>query len=600
MTAIKEKLSNKKYLILLNIFFMLISFLLVNVFDTGKNYYIMNQPDYMRHLGAMYELVKAIQNHNNWFNLYSFSSFHSVGSAVQNFYPNICVFPYVILALLTHNWVLSMKLGTAFYIYASICINYVFFKTISKNNVISSYMFAVVYTFAMSVYTWILIYADFGTFIAAIFLPAIVITWYQLLIKQKKKYRYVLAILIAMTTYSHFLINYIAIIMLLVATAIYFVFHHNNWKQDLINLAISSGIYILLTGYFWIYIFKYLSVIVPTSMQYNMTGSSTYNFIKFWTYYPPLVNYMWIFIVILFPFIYKKASKFQKYSYWLLIFSMFLSSDSFPWKWFQGIKLISVLQIPTLRFFPFINIFGAVTGTFLIEKFISALHSSTQTKSYSSLNKKTTDSKHVLDYLIVGAVIIGISFWIQFFILSNMKIDIPKRTPNRFNPFDYTHKAFNDAAASPYPYDDYFPKATEKHISPKKYHNMTINSGMIQGIIRHKIISKDPATMSYPYQKYNKAHFTVRNTGTKQSLNLPILNYKNQYNILVNGKKTSYGTSNRGTVQITLPAGKSKLTLITKPIISQLIMAGVAIGSWIVIIYNFIKFKIKKKTSYLD
>lgn len=518
------KNKNFRHNLYVNIFFVLIAIIFTMVFaKTGS---IVMGDDALWHLNRISEFINAIHNHNDIINLYSFASFANVGSAVQNFYPNILLFPFAIFFYFTHSLVMSFYLGVILFTYLTLSIGYYCFKNFS-GKISASLLFTILYTFSNYRLTNIFIRFAVGEWIAMTFFPIVILGLYKLFVTKQKIGSYLLAAGIGLILYSHVLSGFIAIGLVILTWLISLVVDYKNWRQATIN-CIKSGILVLIVA---LPLFSNLIklkgyIVTPTAHQLVQGSIPIKQLIDYnWHNYIGIdTGFVSIVIIIGFVFLVKRAPKIYVYAYILMLVSIFVTTNLFPWAIFQKTP-ITIIQFPS-RFLVIANIFIAITGAYVFENVLVVF------KRY-----------HWWGLFIILAAILSVNLRAEQR-LANARFatyqQITTVQPTNVSTIvinDKTMPIFLNYLRTVGNLQDYWPKISFNHR---------------QSIANQIILSKDNTVkfIKMPIQQYNIVKFSVVNSGKSQMVDLPILNYKNQYQFLDNGKEKNIHFHNE--VQLTL------------------------------------------------
>lgn len=603
--------------IFINILFLLTSWISVNAVVHNQSILTIHPDDYAYHAQQMHQMIIDFFHHNDWFNTYAFNSFGNVGAGVNNFYSTLVLIPYVCIYLLIHNWYLSFKIGTILYLYLSLCLNFKVWSNFSRNyysSVKIQYLSGLIFTFIYNIGADGLYHliprADFGTFIAFILFPTLFLSWWELLInKVSKRNKFILPITLALITYSHVLSTYLIFILIGIMTIIYLVIDKTNFKTNLHNLASSFIIYIFLVAYYIRYLLKYLPAVHPTkNFQLNTRTLSVLHQLQL-TFSGRVLNdtyYVLLGCLIIFPFIYKKAPKFYQISFWISILLSFLMHPSFLWTDLQNFSFIQIIQFP-YRIFFFVSFFISVVATFILVNLIN------KRRHIATLTAVITCSACLVLFLQSSKMVNNLLNNMSKEYNGSLLVHTMSEFPTIKLPFSMNNKSISSIVkdgSNQSVFYDYWPKKAVLYHENKKFNkhgDTDYDYHKIATINYHKIFTnkrpkgyltipwnwQPPASekvkMSKPTQYHNKIKFNLDNP-KKQVLDLPILNYKNQYKMLVNNKNTKYHSSDRGTIKAKFPNGKSKITLITKPILGQRFLVVVSMLTWVVVLYQLVKF----------
>lgn len=585
---------NHYQIIGISIFMLFIS--IASTWAFGRGGKLIYQFDGGFHLARINELSYAVVHHNNWFNLYSFNSgfIGNVGSAVQNFYPNLMMWPWVLVFLITHNYVTSFYYGATFYLFISLMISFLCYKHLTKNTS-NSVLFSVLYNGGMGGILYLIGFGQFGDFLGSICYPPVFLALYMIFIKHHYQYFYLLAISMIFICFSHLMTLYFIGIMIIIIYLVSLITQRENWFLNLMALVKAGIITLLITGWWFIYLLQNLHYVEAVSNG-NVTdaiGSIGLLFSKTTHYVVAgMAGYdhpLWFILSISFLFCFRKASRLYRYSYLLMIFFFWTITNSFPWPLIQHIPAFQTIQYVYRLTIP-MTFFGAIAGTFLFNIFIQKIYDIFK-KIFKTSNSSNSNYSYFQSFCYT--ILIGLILLTNVYLVHN---SLPLLQPHN-NKYCVTNIKKNVSGISNM---DYYPKELHGSTWMKK---MTPE---MESIIAHALFDASSGRIStsvHMYkirQSYNKAHFTITNKGRSQLTDLPILNFNNQYQLLINGKTRNYLKSPRGTMVFNVPSGTSKITLITKPIVSQIVLMIVAIISAGYLIYYKLLSKFKYRVNKIS
>lgn len=564
----------------LQLIFIAIFMLLVSIISTWACWHtnkviIRNDGDF--NLARINELAYAVVHHNNWFNLYSFNSgfIGNIGSALQNFYPNLMLWPWVLALLISHNYIFTFYAGSIFYLFISLMVSFLCYKKLN-NQVYNSILFSILYNVGMGGLSFSAGLGQLGVFLGGILYPPVFLALYKMFIKHEYKYFYLLSIAMIFIVFSHLMTLYFILIAIISIYLISLIKQREYWQQNLISLLKAAGLTLSITGWWFIYLLKNLRYVDSVSkVQISQSVTSIHNiFLASFQYLVAFSsaghsNPFWFIILILFLFYFKRAPRLYRYSYLLTILFFLMMTDTFPWHLIQNIPAVQTIQYAH-RLIPPMAFFGSIAGTFLFSNMILNIYNTIG----RLFNKSKNSTKRNYNPYIGYTILICIVLVTNIFSITN-SLQFNRLRNNQF--FVKTIKKDVDQIWNL----DYYPK--ELHSDTAINHVMPqLNSSLHHLIIDPSDNNLSSIHMSKIEQSYNKANFTVTGNDHKQMVDLPILNFNNQYSLFVNGKLTPYYKSVRETIVFYMPAGKSRITLVTKPLLSQyalIIIALVSVGS---------------------
>lgn len=460
------------------------------------------------HIGRIYEIRYAFQHFEfpNWLN---FQSFFGIGQAVNGMYPDISLYPFVLLTMLLSPFhqVVAIQVLIAV---LTIIVTYVCLTRRHVPTDISLYT-STIYTFALLCRK---IEFQPGTSIILIFGLPMAFTTFDILVSKNFDIKLALkfALVVILVLYSHFL-SIIVLAFMMASIFAYLLITKKTSIYAITNILVAMIISILaISPIIYRYLLINQSGITMPAFQGNIHGGVSL---------PLLIkNSFAAFFVIIVSFLtYHKESirsVFTSPLALLILYVCFLCTY-FPWKLFNHVPLVNNLQMADFRFSPILFIIAAI--------FISQ----TQGKSISRTYK-------ILGVLAILMILLPAPLLIH----RAHKINLP------FNAD--TYKAVTLVMGS---YNK-----EEQHVNQDMYYDYYpygVSSSLKNGIFLSK---KGQRIVWNPTIKSGKNQIPIKKvainngvniapkkslTSTTGKITLPMLGYKSlNYQVRVNGKNVSY------------------------------------------------------------
>lgn len=498
---IKQKLHN------LILDFLFIGMAVVSFYPLFKLGHLPQGWDLQFHLNRIQEIYSNLANGNFFYNENIFS-FKKIGSAINAFYPSIFLYPFAIFRFIIKNPVHSYYVTIILYTYASYKISFTVMYKFSKSNR-QALIFSIVYNTSSYFILQSTSRADLGEFFALIFLPLLFFGTYEVLF-QNYEYWYLFALGWSAVLYAHLLTAMLSAFLWVLIS----ILHVRKVKQHMSTeriLSIMQGVILTL----FMSVFLLVSIfqksiannIAPPATVDDMTDnalnvSNLFNK-SIENAVPTTLNDVNIGIILIVAFIFcainlKKLSNVYKEAYFVGVFTLWMSTNLFPWHTLRN-SGVNIIQFPW-RFMSF-----AVLLLILC---------------FSKLLADMEIKKIVLFVPLVLFPLTTIYHDVQQY-----KDVFPILTSTQ----NYNKMASNASC------NDYMPKASIKYADSIKGHKVIIDNNE-QLFNASKIIS-GPQMVTY------NIHMT------KGSLDLPLLNYKDTH-VYVDGRLKTSVMSKRGTIQL--------------------------------------------------
>lgn len=461
------------------------------------------------HIGRIYEIRYAFQHFEfpNWLN---FQSFFGIGQAVNGMYPDISLYPFVLLTMLLSPFhqVVAIQVLIAM---LTIIVTYVCLTRRHVPTDISLYT-STIYTFALLCRKM-----EFqpGISIILIFGLPMAFTTFDILVSKNFDIKLALkfALVVILVLYSHFM-SIIVLAFMMASIFAYLLITKKTSIYAITNILVAMIISILaISPIIYRYLLINQSGITMPAFQGNIHSASLPLLIK--------DNFVAFFVIIVSFLTYHKKSirsAFTSPLTLLILYVCFLCTY-FPWKLFNHVPLVNNFQFAYVRFSPILFIIAAI--------FISQ----TQGKSISRTYKK-----------------LGVLAILMILLSTALLILIPRARKINF-PFNAdTYKAVTLVMGS---YNK-----EEQHVNQDMYYDYYpygVSSSLKNGIFLSKKgqrIVWNPTIKSgknqIPIKKVainNGVNITPKKslTSTTGKITLPMLGYKSlNYQVRVNGKNVSY------------------------------------------------------------
>lgn len=462
------------------------------------------------HIGRIYEIRYAFQHFEfpNWLN---FQSFFGIGQAVNGMYPDISLYPFVLLTmpLSPFHQVVAIQVLIAV---LTIIVTYVCLTRRHVPTDISLYT-STIYTFAL-----LCRQMDFkpGTSIILIFGLPMAFTTFDILVSKNFDIKLALkfALVVILVLYSHFL-SIIVLAFMMASIFAYLLITKKTSIYAITNILVAMIISILaISPIIYRYLLINQSGITMPFSQGNIHSVSLPFLIKraFFAFFVIIVSFLTY---------HKKSirSAFTSPLTLLILYVCFLCTY-FPWKLFNHVPLVNNFQFADTRFSPLLFIIAAI--------FISQ----TQGKSISRTYK-------ILGVLAILMILLSTALLIH----RTRRINILPFNADTYKAVTLVRGSYNkeEQHVNQDMFYDYYPYGVSSSLKLKNnvflskkgqriVWNPTIKSGKNQIPIKKVAIN-------------NGVNITPKKslTSTTGKITLPMLGYKSlNYQVRVNGKNVSY------------------------------------------------------------
>lgn len=564
----------------LYVFLLVIAF--IHIFLLGYNTRIISGLDTGFLLSRIHGINDALLNHNSLNNLYSFSDFSNVGSAIQNFYPNKFLLFFSIPYLITHNFILSYYTGLVVLTFIGLIIGYHTMLSFCGNKQ-QALFFSVFYIFS-NYHIFNIIYRyDLGEWISMLFLPLCLLGFYQILYQNKIKGIFLLAVGEGLILSTHILSFIINVVVLAFIWLVYTLWNRQNFVNKTIKFILAALLMILINLTFLVNYWQ-LHDFIQEPQKYSLTAVTVYyaelltNSLNNTVLLSNSLGILFIFIIGYIALNFKKVPTLYRNIFLIGIILSVSVTNFIPWNLFNN-TAIQIIQFPT-RFIGITSLFVAIFAAFAVSQIIAQYQ--------GKLAKQIS--------ITILCAFIGIQFLTEF-------TAINKLTMNAQNPPVSSNLSTRELINSKQPTLPRFLKLHNSDI-PRFINGTGMDANMTDywpmhstkdriSIITQKINSTHGGASfsKYPVQRHNIVTATILNSKDSHTLDLPILNYQNQYYLYINGTQTSYTASKRGTIMFKTNAKKINLKLVPKATTRYNILTSISLIIGIISIIAYFKLK---------
>ncbi|CUW17474.1 hypothetical protein C122C_1632 [Leuconostoc gelidum subsp. gasicomitatum] len=537
----------------------------IPIFELWCSQTVYSGADLQFHLNRIHEIVSQFQSGR--VSLISYSSFNSVGSGVEYFYPSLTLIPAVLTFLVIKNAVMAYYISLLIYGVMTFAVAQYSFNSILKDkwlSTLSSVMFSLS---AYRVFSIIGVSA-FGEFLAIAWLPLIFLGYYRVI--QRRSWR-TLWIAMTLMAYTHLLSLLLTVVILIITTFIRLLLNYKSVIGELpyyIKAILSFSFSFLAFLVPFLILTKDNQIVSPDSVLHYQWAKS------FAGYYVSSIRLLstrtlgFVFVAALIGmfFMWHHFSKKTRLYFWIGIILTFISSSDFPWFIVEH-SFISILQFP-YRILPFAILFltlGTVYGVnditadsvikergYTKARVVIVLIMITMITTIVSVHKY---KKSMDDTFKVEKVQTGHLNYTPFASYRVNQLTFDKQYNNSFN----TYGAF-----------DYWTALALKNKST---------------IISHKVLdSTGKPIFSKTILKKSGIGYDVINP-TGQQLDLPFLKYNGvSYTVTVDGTPVESLLSKRGTLAVSVTKGHHVIRVSTKADKKFQVMLLVSIMATLVIL----------------
>lgn len=295
------------------------------------------------HTQRIYDLHMSFKN-GNFFPLISLNGFNQNGSAVMGIYPQMILFPIVLLSFAIKSVVPFVYIIFILRNFISLTICYYSCYTFSKNKKLS-FIFSTTYTLNAVVLSYAIMGYDIGRTATLMFLPMILFGFYNLLNNNSWLQ---LSIGMSAITISHVINTAISIDFLSILLILNFKKININVLKSLLKSILTS---LMVTSSFWIpFIILNIhnNIWIPRYWS-NLTGVDFVHLISLISSNSVDSSTITIFafagLILSFVY-YNKLNTYSKQMLITAILILFVTSQLFPWNILDSTFIKNVLQFP--------------------------------------------------------------------------------------------------------------------------------------------------------------------------------------------------------------------------------------------------------------
>lgn len=453
-----------------------------------------------------------------------------IGSGTFMFYPTLFLYPWAALRLIT-NAINAFYIWYGIITFLTFYISYLCMKQISFNKV-TAFLFSLVYT--GSTYRLGIGQHMIGEFIVTAFLPIAFLGFYEVFWGNKNRW-YLLSVGMSLILWTHLLSAFICAEIFCIILFVYIIISPR--RKNLIfriKQLIYSIIVTILLSITFLYEFLYemgSGRISSTLLQ--LLNNSAPNLSDIVTLSLSNSDYMnshsfglVLIVVAMIGWYFVRKDKFQTSIYIIGIGLLMLSSTVFPWNMFAKTPLVLV-QMPH-RYLLFSSLFLSVTASYILEHLMSLFRSN--------------HDKILVFGLSISFVILFLGSQTQYYDKINHKdpsIYLQESSSNRpqtlpFCQVDSKNYDYQFDYKETFGESDYLPKAA-------------VEDGNLESLINNIVYVNGNKKRLIPQTAPNTLIDKIEVRGKKNTINLPIVVYRGT-NVEVNGKKTPFDISSRGSV----------------------------------------------------
>lgn len=505
-------------------------------------------------------------------------AFHGSGAGSFLFYPTVFLYPWAILRLFVEP-VAAFYLWYGGMLFLTLCCAYYAMRRFAGDR-LRAILFALFYTIgAYHLYLGIMNYV-LGEFIAYTFLPLVFCGFYEVFFGDEKHWP-VLAVGMTLIFYSHILSTVITVgtlAILFIVTLCFKKITRNRWsalvKACLLTLALSAWQLLpFLTDHtkeladppFGFWFLCSMQEIWVRSLE-NIANNHGIGFA--------------LILAALFGWYFVKNAPKERYVYLLGIVFLILATDLVPYGLLNEIKSLAFLQTIQFpyRFLAYASLFLAATLSLIFSEML-------------------THFKGRQKYFLCGLIIIfGLGSYFSSVLPALQRVKNQDPAAILAPPTDKLQISEDGKLLTKENYanffkyvitygeTDYFPKVAFSY-------NKILEHPKAQGIILQKayIDGRPQNVQTKALANAKKYYLTL---GKAAKVDLPFVVYA-RTKVTVDGKEVPFKVSSRGTAVLTLPKGKSVVTLRYAPPKIYYVLWGLAVISWLSLLVIFLKNKLK-------
>lgn len=516
---------------------------LIPIIELWQTKMVYSGADLQFHINRIHELVSQIKSGN--LTLISLSSFNSVGSGVQYFYPNLTLIPAIMPFLIIKSNVTAYYVSLFIYgLIAFTTAKYAFSK-ILKDNQLSTLGSIIFSLSAYHVFSIIGVSA-FGEFISIAWIPLILLGYYRVMKHEGWRTLWISMVLIG---YTHLLSLMLAIVILIIITLARLIFNYKQVIDELLDYCKASiGFIISFLAFLgpFLLLTKQNSLLTPNAVLHYQWAQT------FAGYYVSSVRLLsartlgFVFIILLVGmfFSWGKLTKRTRLVFWGGFAILFVASSDFPW--FELVKTpIANLQFP-YRFVPFAVILLTLSATMAIKDWTG--------KKESQLLKR---------YIVVCLSLITITTTLISVHMYKKNMDATYRVETNIKG-RLNYKPFAAYCVN----DKMFDKSFNNHfITYGAFDYWTQVAAKNKGTITaHKILGANRKVVASKMQTSgSNITYRVGHNSTSQYLDLPFIKYQGiTYQVKVNNRSVVPTMSKRGTLLVYAHKGANNIVVTPK------------------------------------
>ena len=537
---------------------------LIPILELWQTNTVYSGSDLQFHLNRIHELVNQLKVGN--LSLISYSSFNSVGSGVQYFYPSLTLAPVILVFMLIKSSILAYYVSLFLYGLITFFITYYAFSKIIKDFELSILGSIV---FSLSTYRIFSIIGTsaFGEFIAISWIPLVLLGYYRIINREGWRTLWISLLLVG---YTHLLTLLLTMVILVIVTIIRFFKNYQKVSGEVLSyIKVIIGFSLSFAAFLvpFLTLYRQNSIVSPDVIlhyQWSQTFAGYY-MSSFRLLMTRTLGFVFVVELLGMFFLWQKLTKNTRIIFWAGLAITFLASSDFLWYKLEH-TAVAQIQFP-YRFIPFAVVLLTFSGVLAIKDITATLRSKNAKKIMVIC----------LGFLSMSTALVSIHEY-------KKQIDVTykiEKTINghlNYNPFaEYRvsnatfYKQYNNH------FDTY--GAFDYWTTTAKKNRKTITD--------HKILDEQEKPLS-SYTKRTKTgiNYSVEND-KNQRLDLPFIKYNGvPYKVTVNGKKVLQNMSYRGTLSIYANKGNLKINVTPNMRFETLIFWGISmIASLIIIIY---------------
>lgn len=516
------------------------------------------------HVGRLVTLNYSFQ-HGNFIPNISNSNFRQIGYGINLFYPWITLAPIALLFSLFNDPITAFYTGIGIYFFISFFISHWVMMKFSK-SFNKGIIFSLFYNLSTYLLIEVLPRSDIAEFIATIVLPICFLGLYEVFFRDFHKW-YILAIGMSGLILTHILSTVITAFFFIVILVLYLIKSHDYWNRfkallkAIIATICASAIFLIpflneisFQSYNQPSPYILKGKVLEKMIQASLLNSSAQS-IDGNTYNLGVVLLIALTLGLLF---FYKLSPLYKKIYVLAFLAFFMTTNVFPWQYFQGTP-IKVIQFP-FRFLMIATLLASIIATQLSSMAMESMH----------LRKFKLPIIILLATGLCGLWVLSAKDAQNHpFITNKNNILTSKKIKNKNFYEDY--------------YEQYSPAAAGKFINSTIWH---------VGKVGHQQVVFKPKTNG------ESIVFKLGTVPKNSIIELPIIRYKNT-ELTIDGKKTKISTSKNGTVKtvVTKEIKHPMLRTTYQTTTLAIFSAALSLASWIYLLFGHIK---KNKYNWND